>query len=61
MKVPLTWLKEYVTFSMHHTDLAHRLTMAGNEVGSIDVVGEFWDHVYVGYVDSIQPHPNAID
>lgn len=59
MKVPLTWLKEYVTFSMHHTDLAHRLTMAGNEVGSIDVVGEFWDHVYVGYVDSIQPHPNA--
>ena len=44
---------------MHHTDLAHRLTMAGNEVGSIDVVGEFWDHVYVGYVDSIQPHPNA--
>ncbi len=59
MKVPLTWLKDYVTINMHHADLAHRLTMAGNEVGSIDAMGESWDKVYVGHVQSITPHPNA--
>jgi phenylalanyl-tRNA synthetase beta chain len=33
--------------------------MAGTEVGAIEVVGEFWDQVFVGYVESVTPHPNA--
>ena len=33
--------------------------MAGTEVGSIDVVGGSWDNVFVGYVTSVDPHPNA--
>ena len=32
MKVPFSWLKEYVDIEINLDDLAHRLTMAGNEV-----------------------------
>ena len=59
MKVPLSWLREYVDIDLPPEDLAHRLTMAGTEVGSIDVVGGSWENVFVGYVTSVDPHPNA--
>ena len=32
MKVPLSWLKDFVDISLPLEDLAHRLTMAGLEV-----------------------------
>ncbi|MDA0988720.1 MAG: phenylalanine--tRNA ligase subunit beta [Chloroflexi bacterium] len=59
MKVPLSWLREYVDIDLPPAELAHRLTMAGNEVGEIDVIGGTWDNVYVGQVVSVGPHPNA--
>ena len=59
MKIPLSWLREYVDIDLPPEELAHRLTMAGTEVGSIDVVGGSWDNVFVGYVTSVDPHPNA--
>ena len=40
-------------------ELAHRLTMAGNEVGDVATVGGPWDNVYVGLVTGVEPHPNA--
>ena len=59
MKVPLSWLREYVDIDLPPEELAHRLTMAGTEVGGIDVVGGSWENVFVGYVTSVDPHPNA--
>ncbi|MDE2861172.1 MAG: phenylalanine--tRNA ligase subunit beta [Chloroflexota bacterium] len=59
MKVPLTWLREFVDVDLPPEELAHRLTMSGTEVGSIDVIGGTWDNVFVAQVDSIDPHPNA--
>ena len=59
MKVPLSWLREYVDIDLPPEELAHKLTMAGTEVGGIDVVGGSWDNVFVGYVVSVDPHPNA--
>ena len=59
MKIPLSWLREYVDIDLPPEELAHRLTMAGTEVGSIDGVGGSWDNVFVGYVTSVDPHPNA--
>ena len=59
MKVPLSWLREYVDIDLPPEELAHKLTMAGAEVGGIDVVGGSWDNVFVGYVTSVDPHPNA--
>lgn len=39
MKVPITWLKEYVDIDMSIPELAHRLTLAGLEVEEIRYVG----------------------
>lgn len=39
MKVPLSWLKDYVEIDMPLEELAHRLTLAGLEVEEIRYVG----------------------
>ena len=59
MKVPVSWLKEYVQVNLPLEDLAHRLTMAGLEVESITAVGESWQNVLVGQVVRVEKHPNA--
>jgi phenylalanyl-tRNA synthetase beta chain len=59
MKISLNWLKDYVNISLSAKELADRLTMSGNEVGRIDVVGGTWEHVLVGQVTALDKHPNA--
>ena len=59
MKVPMSWLKEFADVDLPPEELAHRLTMSGTEVGSIDVIGGTWENVFVAQVASIDPHPNA--
>lgn len=39
MRVPLSWLKEFVDITLSPEELAERLTLSGLEVGSIDYVG----------------------
>ncbi len=39
MRVPLSWLKEYVEITLPVEELAARLTLAGLEVGSIEYLG----------------------
>ncbi|MBN1562381.1 MAG: phenylalanine--tRNA ligase subunit beta, partial [Anaerolineae bacterium] len=39
MKVPISWLKDYVDITISIEELAERLTLAGLEVGSIDYIG----------------------
>ena len=58
MKVPLSWLRAYVDVTMSAEELAHRLTMAGVEVGGVERIGG-WTNCYVGRVLTIEPHPNA--
>jgi len=59
MKVPVSWLKDYIREPFEVADLAHRLTMAGTEVASISRTGSDWDGVCVGLVLAVNPHPNA--
>ena len=59
MKVSLNWLNDYVNISLSSKELAEKLTMSGNEVGRIDVVGGTWEHVFVGQVTALDKHPNA--
>ena len=61
MRVPLSWLKDYVDVTLPVEDLAERLTLGGLEVNAIDRVGNEWsrDHIFVGQVVSVRPHPNA--
>ncbi|MDA0677322.1 MAG: phenylalanine--tRNA ligase subunit beta, partial [Chloroflexi bacterium] len=58
MKVPLSWLSDYVDITLSPEDLAHRLTMAGTEVEKIDRTAS-WDNVVVGHVRAVRPHPDA--
>ena len=61
MKIPLSWLRKYVPVDLPVRELAHRLTMAGNEVGEVEFVGGDWerDKLVVGHVLKVEPHPNA--
>lgn len=61
MKVPLSWLKDYVDVTLPLDELAERLTLAGLEVGSIARIGDWWDRekIVVGDIREIRPHPDA--
>ncbi len=59
MKVPLSWLKEYISIDLTPQELSHRLTMSGTEVEGIATVGGSWDNIYVGEVLRVEKHPNA--
>ena len=39
MRVPTSWLKEYVDITLPIEGLAHRTTLAGLEVAAIEYVG----------------------
>jgi len=66
MKVPQSWLKEYVDITAPLPELAERLTLAGLEVEAIEYIGlpgaELdWDpeKIVVGELCAVHPHPNA--
>ncbi len=75
MKVPISWLKEFVDIVLPIEELAHKLTLAGLEVEEIHYVGLpipsgkqafkitgfSWepDKIVVGSVLEVMPHPDA--
>ena len=59
MKIPLSWLKEYVDFEDTPEGLADRLTFSGIEVEGIERMGGGVPGVVVGEVLSVEKHPNA--
>lgn len=59
MKVPLSWLKEYLNFSQTPEELAHVLTLAGIEVEGIDTAPLKFSGVVVGQVLETSKHPTA--
>lgn len=55
MRVPLSWLKDYVEITMTPEELAHILTMAGLEVEAIDYIGKIWgDRVITAQIDHLE-------
>lgn len=62
MRISLRWLGEYVAVGLPPQELAHRLTMSGNEVETTTHLGSAsggWDNIFVGQVAALRPHPNA--
>jgi len=73
MKIPLSWLKDYVDIRVPVEDLAERLTLAGLEVETIEYIGLapqrksvaqsglVWDRasIVIAAVLQVKPHPNA--
>ncbi|MEI6211396.1 MAG: phenylalanine--tRNA ligase subunit beta [bacterium] len=61
MKVPVSWLSEYVDLSgLTVKDLADKLTFSGVEVEGIDKIGfDKQENYVVAEVRACEPHPNA--
>src|SRR5262245_52982057 len=61
MRVPLSWLKDFVDITVPLDDLMHRLIMAGLEVAHVEHIGADWqrDRLFVGEVLEVKPHPQA--
>ena len=55
MLIPLSWLREYVDIDIPVQELAHRLTMAGVEVGEVVELGG-WKECFVGKVLEVRPN-----
>lgn len=66
MRVPLSWLKDFVTIDRPVTEVDRILTNAGLEVKTIDYIGLpggdlVWDRdlIVLGHILQVEQHPNA--
>jgi phenylalanyl-tRNA synthetase beta chain len=59
LRVPVSWLREYVDVPVSPADLAERLHLAGIEVDHVERGGDWDDKVYVGRIAALERHPNA--
>jgi len=60
LSVPVSWLDDYVT-TCDPNALAERLTLAGLEIESVEMIGEHWNEnlFLVAEILEVLPHPNA--
>ena len=59
MKLPISWLKDYVEFDIDAKAFADALTMSGSMVEGIENFGTEISHVKTGKILSVEKHPNA--
>jgi phenylalanyl-tRNA synthetase beta chain len=59
MKVPLSWIKEFIDTDLTPTQIAKLLTMAGLEVDGIEKTAGGFSGVVVGRVVAVEKHPQA--
>ncbi|MEO8287429.1 MAG: phenylalanine--tRNA ligase subunit beta [Chloroflexota bacterium] len=59
LRAPLSWLREYIDINVPVEELARKLTLAGQEVEHIHIIGEEWENIYTGQVVKLEQHPNA--
>jgi phenylalanyl-tRNA synthetase beta chain len=66
MKIPISWLKDYVDITISIDELAERLTLAGMEVEHIEYYGVpgsdlEWDRekIVIAQIVEVKAHPNA--
>ena len=59
MKLPLSWLAEFVTLEAEVDELCRRLTLAGLEVENVEREAPGFSEVFVARVLKVERHPNA--
>ena len=59
MKVPISWLKDYVDIDVTPKKLADELTLSGSKVETIEELGKDIKNVVVGKIISAEKHPDA--
>ncbi|GKX66096.1 phenylalanine--tRNA ligase subunit beta [Inconstantimicrobium mannanitabidum] len=59
MKVPYTWLKDYVDVNIDAKELGDRLTLSGSNVEEVAISGDTIQNVVTGLITKIEKHPDA--
>ncbi len=59
MRVPLSWLRDFVDIQLTPEQLAERLTLLGMEVKGLEAWGADWQSVVVGELLAVEKHPRA--
>ena len=61
MKLSLSWIKDFVQIpeDLDLKKLAYDLTMSTVEVEDVEDLARRFDHMVVGVIEKIEPHPNA--
>jgi len=59
MKVPMSWLNDYVDIDITPEEYAAGMTMSGSKVEGIEKTGDEIQNVVVGKILSVEKHPNA--
>jgi phenylalanyl-tRNA synthetase beta chain len=54
VRVPLSWLREYVDVQLTPEQLAERLTLLGMEVKGVEAWGADWESVVVGELLAVE-------
>ena len=60
MKIPLSWLKEFVNLDgLEVEEIARNITLSGSEISSIETTGGDIPGVIIGKVLTVHKHPDA--
>ena len=59
MKVPYSWLQDYVDINVTPQELGDKLTLTGSQLEEVIVQGETIDKVVTGKITKIEKHPDA--
>ena len=59
MKIPMSWLKDYVDIDTTPEEYASAMTLSGSKVEGVEKVGEDIQNVVVAKILEIEKHPNA--
>lgn len=59
MKIPLSWLKQYIAIELTPSQIAKTLTNAGLEVDAIEKMALGFEQIIVARVVAVQKHPEA--
>jgi len=59
MKVPYSWLKDYVEINVSPKELGDKLTLTGSQLEELIVQGDIIKNVVTGKIIKIEKHPDA--
>ncbi|WP_315080858.1 phenylalanine--tRNA ligase subunit beta [uncultured Clostridium sp.] len=59
MKVPFSWLQDYVDINVSPKELGDKLTLTGSQLEELIIQGDVIDKVVTGKITKIEKHPDA--
>lgn len=59
MRVPISWLRDFVEVALPAGEIARRLTDAGLEIEGVETVGPTFDKIVVARIETLRRHPEA--